>query len=144
MKYDPQDFIPGYNVRFIELDNACSYLVANGWSGFIPFDEAVKAVTPDPRFEQCPHMDSGGDERCGQREGHDLPHIFAWHRCRGERGPTPAEVMLARLANPLGGLDLAARMVQDYSDNKENLNVSAWLRALARDARGVLGIEEKL
>jgi hypothetical protein len=41
---DPQAFIPGYRVRFIELDNACAFLVANGWAGGIPFDEAVKVA----------------------------------------------------------------------------------------------------
>jgi hypothetical protein len=41
---DPQAFIHGYRVRFIELDNACAFLVANGWAGGIPFDEAVKVA----------------------------------------------------------------------------------------------------
>ena len=41
---DPQMFIPGYRVRFIELDNACALLVREGWSGGIPFDEAVAAL----------------------------------------------------------------------------------------------------
>jgi hypothetical protein len=29
------------------LENACSFLQGQGWSGFIPFDEAVKALVED-------------------------------------------------------------------------------------------------
>jgi len=49
---DPQSFVPGYRVRFIELDNACAFLVSQGWAGGIAFDEAVKALaaTPAPQY----------------------------------------------------------------------------------------------
>jgi hypothetical protein len=50
----PSELIPGYNITFGELHRACAYLKSTGWSGFIRFDEAIRAlhlhkpVTPAP------------------------------------------------------------------------------------------------
>lgn len=46
--HDPQDFIPGFRVRWIELDNACAILRNHGWAGGISFDEAVRSLTYTP------------------------------------------------------------------------------------------------
>jgi hypothetical protein len=41
---DMQSFVPGYRIRYVELDNACAFLVGQGWAGGVGFDEAVKAA----------------------------------------------------------------------------------------------------
>jgi len=45
---DPDARIPGFNISYGELERACKILQGEGWSGFIPFDEAVNSLTgPD-------------------------------------------------------------------------------------------------
>lgn len=46
---DVERYIPGYRVTFAEFDRACQYLRdVGGWSGLVPFDEAIKAMAePD-------------------------------------------------------------------------------------------------
>jgi hypothetical protein len=39
--------IDGFNVTYAELDRACMFLRSRGWSGFIPFDQAVRALSID-------------------------------------------------------------------------------------------------
>jgi hypothetical protein len=57
-----------------------------------------------PEGPQCPWMDTGSDERCGQIEGHEPPHIFAWHRCRA----AATDATIATLRAALDGLVEAA------------------------------------
>lgn len=49
---NPHAFIPGYRIRYIELENACTFLRDNGWAGGIGLDEAVRALAASqPRNE---------------------------------------------------------------------------------------------
>lgn len=50
---------------------------------------------------------------------------------------TPSSLLrvVGRLSEPLGGLEMMANLVEDYSANNDNPNVSAWLRAKAVELR---------
>lgn len=52
---DPQSLVPGYAIRYVELEAACAFLVDQGWAGGIGFDEAVRALAPRIR----PGIDPG-------------------------------------------------------------------------------------
>ena len=112
---DPQSFIPGYRIRYLELDNACAFLVGQGWAGGVSFDEAIKALaqpapaltyreaveaaggsfaawdsmtdpTPDPLDPAWDALYAAlGDDAAEDR---GLPH---WHHATGGTTPDPRE-----------------------------------------------------